>query len=167
MNQVLHVGKLGEAIYSSCGRHRYLLNYQWDENKKPVHFIGLNPSSASPDRPDPTLNRCISYSKKWGYGGLFITNLFSFISADPKILKNYDAPFDERTDYWIKKVSGVCDRNILIWGNHGSFQSRNLKVLKYLKNSYCLSTNKNGSPSHLLYLPGNCDLKYYSSTEMF
>jgi hypothetical protein len=72
------------AIFSDCRKYRFALRRNWDESKPYVMFIGLNPSTADEIENDPTINRCISYARSWGYGGLFMANLFAFRATDHK-----------------------------------------------------------------------------------
>ena len=66
------------AILSKNRKHRYLLSRIWNQKNKKILFIMLNPSSADENIDDPTTKKVISYSKKWGYGGLHICNLYTY-----------------------------------------------------------------------------------------
>ena len=68
------------AYFSPCRKYRYALWRIWNQNKPYAMFIGLNPSIADEVYDDPTIKRCINYSKSWGYGGVYMTNLFSYVS---------------------------------------------------------------------------------------
>ncbi len=48
----------------------------------------LNPSTADASQDDPTLKRCVYFAKANGCNKLIITNLFSFRTPDPKLLKS-------------------------------------------------------------------------------
>ncbi len=77
-----------DAKLSDCRIYRYALWRIWDDAKPLVMFIGLNPSTADETEDDPTIRRCISFAQNWGYGGLYMANLFVFratleISAEP------------------------------------------------------------------------------------
>ena len=61
-------------------------------------FIGLNPSTADETIDDPTIRRCISFSKDWGYGALCMTNLFAFRATDPAVMKAHPEPVGEAND---------------------------------------------------------------------
>lgn len=67
------------AILSDDRKYRYVLSRNWDETKPTVLFIGLNPSIADESEDDPTIRRCINFAKDWGYGGILMTNLLSFV----------------------------------------------------------------------------------------
>ena len=50
--------------------YRYELRRIWSNTKSLVNFVGLNPSTADADENDQTIIKCMSYAKKWGYGGV-------------------------------------------------------------------------------------------------
>ena len=58
------------ATFSECRKYRYSLWRVWDESLPFVLFIGLNPSTADEIEDDPTIRRCINFTKEWGYGGM-------------------------------------------------------------------------------------------------
>lgn len=65
------------------GRHRKALDRVWDENRPPLVWVMLNPSTADGREDDPTIRRCIGFSKLWGYGSLVVLNLYSYRATDP------------------------------------------------------------------------------------
>lgn len=73
------------AILSEDRKYRYVLSRIWDESKPMVMIIGLNPSTADETKNDPTIIRCIDFAKSWGYGGVYMLNLFAFRATLPKI----------------------------------------------------------------------------------
>ena len=54
-------------------------------------FIGLNPSTADERLDDPTIRHCVGFAARWGYGGIFMCNVFTLVSTDPKKL-NVETP---------------------------------------------------------------------------
>lgn len=74
------------AFFSSDRKHRIWLCRIWDSTKPRIMFIGLNPSTANETSNDPTIRRVKSMANSWGYGGVYMMNLFTFISTDPKKL---------------------------------------------------------------------------------
>ncbi len=75
-----------DAELSKCRAYRYALWRTWDESKPFAMFVGLNPSTADELEDDPTIRRCINFSKLWGYGGLCMVNLFAYRATDPTAL---------------------------------------------------------------------------------
>ena len=81
------------AKISGCGTYRYALWRHWDSDwngqgdSNSVMFIGLNPSTADATEDDPTLRRCIGFAKSWGFGGLYMLNVFAYRATDPRLMK--------------------------------------------------------------------------------
>lgn len=75
---------IGAASFSADNKYRQILSRIWDKGVgNSCVFIMLNPSTATSNIDDPTVRRCIGFAKSWGYGGLYILNLFDFISTNP------------------------------------------------------------------------------------
>jgi hypothetical protein len=56
------------AVISECGRYRYRLYREWAQSERmPIMWVMLNPSTADASIDDPTIRRCIAFSKAWGY----------------------------------------------------------------------------------------------------
>ena len=72
------------AIYSDCERYRYSLTRVWDETGGKVHFVMLNPSTATEVQNDPTVERCERRARALGYGAFRVTNIFAWRDTDPK-----------------------------------------------------------------------------------
>lgn len=147
------------AKFSPCRKWRYSLWRTWDHEKPKAVFIGLNPSTADEKKNDPTIRRCIGFTKAWGYGTYIMLNLFGFRATDPKDMKACDEPIGQGND---KEIIRLCHRADLIvgcWGAHGGYKDRDLEVLELLGNQdlelYCLGVTKNGYPKHPLYLSGD------------
>jgi hypothetical protein len=148
---------LNGAEFSMCGSRRYLLWRIWDDKKGKVMFIGLNPSTAGTSNDDPTIKRVISFAKQWEYGGVFMLNLFTIISADPKILINCpDKEF--KADYFLRIYSSFVDRIVFCWGNFKESKERAQAVIKMFPDAYCLKKNNDGSPRHPLYVKDGTEL---------
>jgi len=137
------------ALFSSDRVHRIWLSRIWDKEKPRVMFIGLNPSTANETSNDPTIRRVQSMAKSWGYGGVYMMNLFTFISTDPKKL-NIKQGNVNNADGWLMDTAKKCDKVIFAWGNFNVF-GRDEEVKKLFPNACALFINKNGSPKHPLY----------------
>ena len=141
------------ATFSSCQTYRYALWRIWEPSAPTILFIGLNPSTADAKQNDPTIRRCISFAKRWGYGVMYVANLFSLRTPHPKHLKAAPDPIGYETDYWLTHLSHNADCVIACWGNHGSFCHRDQVITAMIANLYCLAITKQGQPAHPLYLP--------------
>lgn len=70
------------AKVSACGRYRWTLSRWWGNGSR-VCWIMLNPSTADASVDDPTIRRCIQFSRSRGYSGLTVVNLYPFRSSSP------------------------------------------------------------------------------------
>jgi hypothetical protein len=136
------------AILSNDRKYRYKLWRTWDEKKLKVLFIMLNPSIANESENDPTIRRCITFAKDWGYGGIMVGNLYAFITSDPKILYKQENKEGSENKLFLEKMYLESDITICAWGN-------NEQLPEYIKNMgtlYYLELSKNEIPKHPLYL---------------
>ena len=124
----------------------------WDGDKPLVMIIGLNPSTADEKVNDPTITRCISFARSWGYGGVCVTNLFGFRATAPTELKAHHDPIGKENDAWVHEMAKEAAITVAAWGNHGKFLNRSLKILLSLDQLHCIKMNKSGEPAHPLYL---------------
>lgn len=113
-------------------------------------LIGLNPSTANEDNDDPTIRRIISLAKYNGYGGIYMLNLFPFITPYPSELKiDFESRLDDN-DYWLRTIK--CANVVFCWGNFNVL-GRDKIIQLMFPQALCFGKNKNGSPKHPLYLP--------------
>ena len=114
--QILSSVKKG-ALMSDCKVYRYRLWRIWEEAKPKVMFIMLNPSTADGKMDDPTVRRCISFAKSWGYGGLYVANLFAYRSTQPKDLLEQTDVVGLDNSFHLKEMSKKCEIAVCAWGN--------------------------------------------------
>ena len=142
------------AYFSSCRKYRYALYRIWDENKPLIMFIGLNPSTANENDDDPTIRRVKRFARDWGYGGVFMMNLFAFITPYPEKLMMYSDPIGNNDD-WLKEISEKCEDVVFAWGSFKEATERAKDVSKQFTNALALRVNMDGSPAHPLYIPAS------------
>ena len=110
------------AVISKCEKYRYKLTRTWDEDKKKVLFIMLNPSTANHVQNDLTTIRCINFAEKWGYGGIMIGNIYPFRAKRPRDLKKWlNNDFGVASSLWenqvhIGEMSEQADLIVCAWG---------------------------------------------------
>lgn len=73
------------ASISSCGTYRWTLSRIWGEGPLAT-WLMLNPSTADGKHDDPTIKRCIHFTRAWGYPGFVVVNLYPFRSSSPAAL---------------------------------------------------------------------------------
>src|SRR5262245_35053012 len=119
------------AIISACGAYRYVLTRQVGPGTRTATFIMLNPSTADASDNDPTIRRCIGFSRLWGCGRLVVLNLFAFRATQPADLKKAAEPVGPENRAWFEKsLSGLV---ICGWGVHGAFKGQAQVVLGWLR----------------------------------
>lgn len=141
-----------DAILSEDRKYRYVLSRIWDERKPKVMIIGLNPSTADETEDDPTLGRCVDFADSWGYGGVYMLNLFAFRATKPKDMFNASEPIGEENDTYLKNYANKVDKIVCAWGNDGKYQGRSSEIRNNFNNLFYLKMNQTGEPAHPLYL---------------
>lgn len=137
------------ATFSECGKYRYELHRIWDKSLPLVMFIGLNPSTANAAKNDNTITKVIKIAKANGYGGVYMMNLFSYISTDPEKLIIDSDPLVN--DIWLRTIRLICRDVVFAWGNFKIATGRAKEVESMFTGSCALHINANGSPKHPLY----------------
>jgi hypothetical protein len=140
-----------QALFTPDGTHRFSLWRQWDKSKETIMFIGLNPSTANGVKDDATIRRVKRFAADWGYGSIYMANLYSIVSRDPNILLTAADPLLNNDFYlriMMREVSCVC----FAWGNFKGIAKRADEVAAMFNTAVCLGTNKKGSPKHPLYV---------------
>ena len=145
------------AVFDDLRNYRYALWRIWDKSKPVCTFIMLNPSTADDIKNDPTVTRCINYAKSWGFGTLYVRNIFALRSTDPKALLKHPDPVGQFNDAYIVEAAQYAKVTVVAWGTHGRIMKRGEIVLDKLHRCgfpvYCLGLTKCGQPRHPLYLP--------------
>lgn len=149
------------ALIDESKKYRYQFTCEWNDGGRYVTFIMLNPSVGNQTQPDPTLRKCISYAKKWGYDGIKVANLFAYISTDPTALKDIDDPVGPENDHHILEMVRESEQVIVAWGQAlpSPIKTRRIQETLHLlreHDSYCLERTVRGNyPKHPLFLKGD------------
>jgi len=151
--------RMSDAVISDDGKYRYKLGRYWTRKDVPVVWIMLNPSSADAVENDPTIRRCISFAKRWGFGGIEVYNLFALRSRDPRSIERADDPVGPKNDYWLTAAARKGRTIIAAWGEcQTALKSRRAaEVMELLvrsggANPKSLGFTKTGDPRHPLYV---------------
>lgn len=159
-------GSISGALFNDDSRSfRYSLWRIWEKTGDYLLFIGLNPSTASRIKDDPTIRRMVGFAKTWGFGGLYVGNLFSLVSANPDRLTPFVSTEykDKINDEAIKRMRELSTLVLVGWGGWGVMAGiRPQQVISLVGEPvYCLNVNKSGEPTHPLYLPSDTKLTRY------
>jgi hypothetical protein len=146
------------AILSECNSYRYQLWRIWNNELAKVLFIMLNPSTADADIDDPTIRRCIGFAKAWGYGGLYVCNLFAYRATDPKELLKIDNPFGDANIWHTRELVDKVEKVICAWGNRPILKKvlkgqSEMDLVRFAEGKlHAIDLAKDGTPKHPLYL---------------
>jgi hypothetical protein len=148
-------GMKSTAVLSECGLYRYSLTREWDDGGDRCCWIMLNPSTADAEHDDPTIRKCVKFSRAWGHGSLVVVNLFAWRATDPAALKRANFPVGSLNNEAIADAVKGCSRVIAAWGNHGKLYRRADKVRALLAGVDVehLGLTSEGQPWHPLYRP--------------
>ena len=157
------------SIYTDAGAefspdliYRFRLWRAWGDGPR-LLVIGLNPSVADATADDPTIRRCISFARRWGFAGLEMRNLFAYRATDPRVMLRGSSPRgDGNTRGYIDAARAVTDLGgavLAAWGAHGRHQREGdllaCRLIDVGIGVACLGLTTAGQPRHPLYVAGN------------
>lgn len=145
------------ATFSPCGAYRYDLVRRWGPGPS-VCWVMLNPSTATETTNDPTVRRCIDFSKRWGAGGLVVVNLYALRSTNPRSLRCGLEPNTPENYRAIRRHIAAAAFTVAAWGaTWATLGLDRYHVEKWAGASgrelWCLGKTKDGHPRHPLYVP--------------
>lgn len=143
-----------EAGAELDGPYRYRLWRHWRRDAGAVLFVMLNPSTADAHSDDPTLRRCLSFARRWGYGGVEVVNLFAWRATDPRQLTLAPDPIGPRNDSIVAAAAAAARAVVVAWGAGGALGGRDQVVAALLRQHQprCLGVTAAGAPRHPLYV---------------
>ena len=103
----------------------------------------------------------MGFSKSWGYGGLFVVNLFALRATDPAALRDEPSAVGPENDRHILDALRGAELVVAAWGAEGwqAMRNRAKVVGELLMHAPCklvmLGATKDGSPRHPLYVRGD------------
>lgn len=152
--------------FSPCERYRYTLFRDVNPATQGlVAFICLNPSTADATNDDPTVRRCMGFTRDWGYRWFCILNVFAYRATDPRDMKRQTDPVGIDNHHHVLRVASTADRVVAAWGTHGEWQNGDLNVRRWLNDIAvplkCLGKTMHGHPKHPLYLRADSQLIDY------
>ena len=162
------------VVFSPDRRYRYWLESKLDDDEDGVcMFLMLNPSTADEMKSDPTVTRCKGFARRWGYGSLWVCNLFALRSSDPIALRESPDPTGPQNDRYILRHARKADRIVCAWGDHGMHRDRGEHVLRMLEEDglssrMChLGLTRMDQPKHPLYLrAGTKPVRFHSGADV-
>ena len=158
------------AVISECGRYRYRLGRPLVGITGVCIFIMLNPSTADASVDDPTIRKCMSYARSWGFARLEVVNLFAWRATNPLALAplTFNQATGPDNDAHIRAALAEARLVVGAWGNGkgasvGAMVCHRQRVVRDLVADAGHALHRLGpltsssNPRHPLYLRG--DLK--------
>lgn len=151
---ILQEGVKADAIFSGDGVYRWRLERWWAEERNPENWVAwvmLNPSTATAETDDPTVRRCQGFTRRWGFDGIVVVNLFALRSSTPKALYDHPAPVGVLNDAALQAVAEESEMVVAAWGNHGVYRGRGQEVRRLMEPLTfftALGWTKDGHPIH-------------------
>ena len=114
---------------------------------------------------DPTITRCIGFTKRWNFRHLKVINLFAWRATDSTELRNANVIDSENIRTLLNEVD-AHDRVVFAWGAGLKHAKGNLWVAEYAARIFfdaqCFGVNRDGTPKHPLYLKANTQLEKWT-----
>jgi hypothetical protein len=147
-------GTAHEYVYSQDMAKRYAYSQTWDASKPKVLWVMLNPGTGETEkRRRNTLERCKLWSSEWGFGGLFIGNVFATRTKSAKELITRGKETDQQNEAALRLLKATAAETVVAWGSKGSRQDRARLLAPLLEGAVCLGFTASGEPRHPLYVP--------------
>lgn len=141
------------ALISTCGQYRYWLERRWSPGP-PLVWVMLNPSTADAEKDDATIRRVRGFTKREGYGGFVVVNVWALRATSPKDLHQRRQAYEPENIEHVQRE--VCDRDVVVaWGVNvvnGPGLQRICFALRAAKSVRCLGLTKGDQPKHPLRL---------------
>lgn len=158
------------TIFNEDRTHRLTLFRHWGDIDDFACGISMNPSGASEDVSDPTVDgMCRRARECWGVGAYYQLNVMSIRGTYSTDLAKAGLVNLPENDEWIRRIASKARLVVVSWGNPGHKSGRGQVVENILREVcdpakvVCFGKNKNGSPVHPLYQRVDAPLLPYFS----
>jgi hypothetical protein len=167
-----------KTVFSDCGRYRPILSRTGTKDSlatgdRRFTWVMLNPSKADATTNDPTINRVVNFTARFGGAHLHVINLFDYCATKPRDLTMAKRPL--QSPHWHLNITIAitdCDELIFAWGSpkypliRYRFEDARLMIEKTAaiarKTPMCLRINMDGNPAHPLYQSSKTTLIPYT-----
>jgi len=144
---------LRSATFSPDRTYRYRLLRRWSRGRR-ILWVMLNPSTADAQRDDPTIRRCIAFSRDWGYGSMEVVNLYALRATRPAALRRHPDPVGPENERHVRAATRRADLVVAAWGVLGAGRDASM-ALGRRGRVVCLGLTRAGAPRHPLYVPAS------------
>lgn len=138
-------------VESPCQKYQYFRVLEIKPGgKKSLGIVGLNPSFIKNGK-NSTVSILSQIALREGFDSLIITNLYGYITPNPKDLKKVKDPIGKDNDVWINDMAKSCDSVLCIWGNNADKKRVDEILPTIKKKAYAIGFTKSGQPRHVLH----------------
>jgi hypothetical protein len=159
------------AVFSPCTRHdrpcpeacigrlyRYQLHWPTGlQNLRRCLWILANPSTATAADVDPTIRRCIDFTRRWGFGWCSVGNVRAWRETDPELVPRDATAVGPENEWHLLDMARGAELVVFGFGKLGG--PLGLSTIKLVRDHgkvpHALHLNADGSPQHPLYLSGS------------
>ena len=146
-------------LKSQDNNYRYALGTTGD---KTLYCFGINPSTATNIRDDPTIKKVKSAAKKSGFNNVVMLNIYPQRATDPDNLDNKINTKEHKKNLQI--IMSVIKNGSTVWAAWGNLIDKRAYLIDCLNEIQCKLKAKNicwvkmdkltkkGNPRHPLYL---------------
>lgn len=126
-------------------------------------WVMLNPSVASDTIDDPTIRKCVGFTRRWGFERMVVVNLFAYRATKPaELWKQLGAKVDVvgpendlETSVCAKNADAICCAWGRVWRHDATQRVERVMELLFReskqKSLLCVGVTLDGSPKHPLY----------------
>jgi len=154
------ISQFSGAVFDQKRAYRFILWRFWSDAPR-VLFVGLNPSTADEYGDDHTVRRCLDFAGKWGYGGLYFCNLFSYVTKSPEVLSGTEAIHAANIPA-ITMATQLVVLTVAAWGDGIEVVKNGKTIAEHIKKiiapALCFGLTQKGNPKHPLYLNSEQEL---------
>ena len=156
------------TVFNEERTHRFTLFRYWGDIDDFACGISMNPSGASEDVSDPTVEgMCRRARNHWGVSAYYQLNAMSIRGTYSAELTKGSMLNLPENDAWIRRIASTARLVVVSWGRTGKKSGRGDAVEKILREVcdptkvVCFGWNKDGSPVHPLYQRSDAPLLPY------
>jgi len=128
-----------ENIYDGNKNYRFSLGVK---REKTIYCIGVNPSIATNEKYDDTINRVKKIAEANGFNGWVMLNIYPQIATNPDDLHRNNERQKNKHKENIKKIIEIIPNGATVWLAFGSNIKKRRYLRDYLKEIYNSINNK-------------------------
>ncbi len=163
------------AVFSPDRLYRYVLRRRVSLHDGKVLWVMLNPSSADELVEDPTVSRCVNFTRAWGFGTMEIVNLYAYRTPKPERLRNVTDPVGPDNLTYVQDAMRHADKIVVGWGAKVDVMQHNPSPVIAAEMAehefspvHCLGvTVKTGHPRHPLFVRKDKTLEVFNGRPPF